>query len=442
MRNDVAAMAIALGLLCADGAAAQNPLVTDQFTADPTARVFNGRVYVYPSHDVDCGTGWFCMEDYHVFSSDDLVRWTDHGVILTQTDVAWVDASANAMWAPDAVEKDGRYYFYFPAVADSVRSIGGRRIGVATADAPHGPFTPEPEPIAGVAGIDPNVFIDRDGQAYLYWSGRGLFGARLGDDMRTLASEPVRLDASFPDGFKEGPFVFERDGTYYFTFPHVRHETEALAYATGESPLGPFEYRGAFMEEHPSGAWTNHHSAVEVDGQWVLFYHHNDLSPDFDKNRSIRADSLFFDEDGAIREVVPTHRGVGVVRAQDRVQVDRYSRTSGPGVGVEFVDPADPFAGWGAVLSQAGAWVAFDRVDFGALGGGVVSVRVRSETGGTLKVRVGGGGTYASADVAVPPGEGWRVVQHEIEALPAGVQDVWVSLRSPGRVEVDWVQFE
>ena len=431
-----------LALLWATAAAAQNPLVTDQFTADPTARVFGDRVYVYPSHDVDCGTDWFCMKDYHVFSSDDLVSWTDHGEILHQDDVPWVDASQNAMWAPDAVEKDGTYYFYFPAIGDSTTAARGRRIGVATASAPEGPFTPEPMPMEGVGGIDPNVYIDGDGQAYLYWSGRGLWGARLADDMRSLASEPVQFDASFPAGFKEGPFVFERDGIYYFTFPHVIHETEALAYATGPSPLGPFTYRGVFMEEHASGCWTNHHSFVERDGQWLLFYHHNDLSPDFDKNRSIRADSVFFNPDGTLRRVTPTHRGVGLVDARQPIQVDRYSRTSGAGVDVSFLDPDDPFAGWGVALSQNGSWVAFDGVDVGEAPPARVHLRVRSETGGTLKVRIGRDGAYATADLEVEPGAGWRTVEAPLEDVPTGVRDVWVSLRSDGAVAVDWVRFE
>ena len=433
---------LALALLWTTGAAAQNPLITDQFTADPTARVFDGRVYVYPSHDVDCGTDWFCMKDYHVFSSEDLTEWTDHGVILSQEDVDWVDASENAMWAPDVVEKDGRYYFYFPAIADTTKGVRGRRIGVATADAPHGPFTPQDRPIEDVGGIDPNVFIDDDGQAYLYWSGRGLFGARLGDDMMSLASEPVQLDTGFPGGFKEGPFVFERDGTYYFTFPHVIHETEALAYATGDSPLGPFAYQGVFMEEHPSGCWTNHHSITEVDGQWVLFYHHNDFSPDFDKNRSIRADSLFFGPDGSIERVTPTHRGVGLADARDTLQVDRYSRTSGAGVDVDFLDPDAPFAGWSVTLAQNGGWVAFDGVDVGDAPPASVQLRVRSETGGTLKVRIGRNGSYASADLEVAPTAGWQTVETEIEGVPPGVRDLWVSLRSPGEVAVDWVRFE
>ena len=433
---------LALALLWTTGAAAQNPLITNQFTADPTARVFDGRVYVYPSHDVDCGTDWFCMQDYHVFSSEDLIEWTDHGQILHQDDVAWVDASANAMWAPDAVERDGRYYFYFPAVGDSTGEYRGRRIGVATADAPAGPFTPEPAPIEGIFGIDPNVLIGADGQAYIYWSGRGLYGARLADDMMTLASEPVRLDESFPGGFKEGPFVFEREGVYYFTFPHVIHETEALAYATGPTPLGPFEYQGVFMEEHASGCWTNHHSIVEVDGDWLLFYHHNDLSPSFDKNRSIRADSLFFEPDGAIQRVTMTHRGVGLADAREPIQIDRFSATSGAGVSTRFLDPDDVHAGWALTLGQNGSWASFEGVEVGATPPASVRLRVQSESGGMVKVRVGRDGDYATADLEIAPGTDWQTVSAPIADVPTGVRDVWVSLRSEGAVEVDWVRFE
>ena len=143
---------------------AQNPLVMDQFTADPTARVFNGKVYVYPSHDIPCTEGkgrpgWFCMEDYHVFSSDDLIDWKDHGIILQQNNVPWARPNNYAMWAPDCIEKNGKFYFYFPTVPKDTTHIKGFTIGVAVGDHPAGPFVPEANPISNVRGIDPNVFI-------------------------------------------------------------------------------------------------------------------------------------------------------------------------------------------------------------------------------------------------------------------------------------------
>ena len=149
----------------------------DQFTADPSARVFDGKVYVYPSHDILAGegrgrVGWFCMEDYHVFSSENLTDWKDHGVIVSQDKVPWVNSATYSMWAPDCIYRNGKYFFYFPALAKDTTS--GRRfsVGVAVSDKPYGPFIPQPEPIKGVRGVDPNPFIDKDGQAYLYWSAR------------------------------------------------------------------------------------------------------------------------------------------------------------------------------------------------------------------------------------------------------------------------------
>jgi beta-xylosidase len=295
---------------------AQNPFITNQFTADPTARVFNGRVYVYPSHDIPAAPGrgradWFVMEDYHVFSSDNLTDWTDHGVIVTQGKVNWVDSTTFSMWAPDCIEKNGKYYFYFPA---TVRSAFGKgsMVGVAIADNPAGPYITQPEPVKNTHGIDPNVIFDKDGQAYLYWSQGRIFVAKLKPDMLELESEP-KVVADLPvKGLIEGPFVFERDGIYYMTYPHVQNKVERLEYAISDNPMGPFKFAGVIMDESPTGCWTNHQSIVNFRNQWYLFYHHNDLSPKFDKNRSIRADSLFFNEDGTIRKVSPTLRGVGI----------------------------------------------------------------------------------------------------------------------------------
>ena len=166
-----------------------NPIITGQFTADPTARVFEGKIYMYPSHDIPSvithhdGSAWFSMPDYHVFSSEDLASWTDHGVILRQEDVPWGKPDAYSMWAPDCVQKEGKYYFYFP---DAPAAGWGFGIGVAVADNPEGPFTPQQKPIEGVVGIDPCVLVDDEGKAYIYWSGMGLRGCRLADNIGTL----------------------------------------------------------------------------------------------------------------------------------------------------------------------------------------------------------------------------------------------------------------
>ena len=207
--------------------------------------------------------GWFCMEDYHVFSSADLSEWTDHGMIVTQNKVPWVRPDSYSMWAPDCIERNGKYYFYFPTAAKDTVTYGrGFTIGVAVADKPEGPFAPEATPIKGVRGIDPNVFIDKDGQAYLYWSAGNIFGAKLKANMLELDSE-VKILGDLPSkGLKEGPYLFERNGIYYLTYPHVENKIERLEYAIGDNPLGPFKVTGVIMDESESGCWTNHHSII------------------------------------------------------------------------------------------------------------------------------------------------------------------------------------
>ena len=296
-------------------AVAQNPLIKDHFNADPSAIVVGDRVYVFPSHDIPAPwdyarKDWFCMADYHVYSSDNLIDWVDHGMILDQKEVPWGNPTAYSMWAPCCIEKDGKYYFYFPNSSKS----GGFAVGVAIADHPEGPYEVVPEPIEGINGIDPCVLKASDGNHYIFW-GAGRC-AKLADNMIELAEDNpvetmkwgnremknigVNCLSGLPSRQAEGPFAFEHNGYYYLTYPYVREDTEVLGYAMSKNPMGPYEYKGLIMEEHENGCWTNHHSIIEFKGQWYIFYHHNDYSPDFDKNRSMRADSLFFNEDGTI----------------------------------------------------------------------------------------------------------------------------------------------
>ena len=371
---------------------AQNPFILNQFTADPSARVFEGRVYVYPSHDILASEGqgrigWFCMEDYHVFSSPNLTDWTDHGVIVSQNKVNWVDSTSYSMWAPDCIAKNGKYYFYFPARPKDTNNGRFFSIGVAVSDKPYGPFTPQPSPIENVRGIDPNPFIDKDGQAYLYWSARNIFVAKLNENMLELASEPQVIEGLPDKGLKEGPYMFERNGIYYLTYPHVENKTERLEYAIGDNPMGTFKVGGVIMDESPTGCWTNHQSIIEFKDQWYLFYHQNDLSPHFDKNRSIRIDSLFFNEDGTIKKVIPTLRGVGLTDASQEIQIDRYRHKSNEGASIAFLDTLNKFEGWKAILDTVNAWIQCNSVDFGSNKFKSINVRASSKTGGTLQIR-------------------------------------------------------
>lgn len=424
---------------------AQNPLITTQFTADPSARVFNGVVYLYPSHDILATpghgrAGWFCMQDYHVFSSPNLTDWTDHGVIASQNKVPWADSTAYSMWAPDCIERAGKYYFYFPAPAKG--NNRGFSVGVAVADQPYGPFVPQPQPIAGIHGIDPNVQIDRDGQAYIYWAQGNLYGAKLKANMLELDSEPVTLEG-FPDkGLKEGPYLFERKGIYYMTYPHVADKIERLEYAMSPSPLGPFKYAGVLMDESASGCWTNHQSVIEFKNQWYLFYHNDDLSPNFDKNRAVRADSLFFNEDGTIRKVIPSLRGVGITVASKKIQIDRFSAKSDAGVSVAFLDTANKFKGWKAIFDQPGSWIKYNSVFFGKKAAMQVSINARSANGGTLLVSIGDAHGTIIAKVAIPKSDNWRITKETLLSVPKGVKNLVVQLKGGGDVAVDWISFD
>ena len=281
---------------------AQSPIIRDQFTADPSGRVFNGKMYVFPSHDIVAREGqgrpgWFCMEDYHVFSSQNLTDWTDHGVIVSQTNVPWVDTTTYSMWAPDCIERNGKYYFYFPAQKKSTdpQARRGFGIGVAIADQPEGSYVIQEKPIENVHGIDPNVFIDHDGQAYLYWSMGNLFVAKLKENMLEIEGEPLVISNLPEKGLKEDPYVIERNGIYYLTFPHVENRIERLEYAVVDHPMGPFSMKGVIMDESPMNCWANHHSLVEYNDTlspfegWKTVFTGNNVwigynSVDFKKN--------------------------------------------------------------------------------------------------------------------------------------------------------------
>ena len=417
-----------------------NPVITNQFSADPSAHVFNGRLYLYPSHDIPTvnyqrDQPWFCMSDYHVYSTDDLTHWTDHGNIVDQKDVPWGNPTAYSMWAPDCVEKDGKYYFYFPNAPGRGRGFGFG-IGVAVSDSPSGPFKIQENTVQGTGGIDPCAFKDDDGTIYLIWSGMGLRGGKLADNMMEIAGESVRLDETFPKGQTEGPFMFKRNGKYYLTYPWVRLDggTETLCYAMSDNPLGPYVFKGVFMEESPVGCWTNHHSFVEFKGEWYLFYHHNDFSPNFDKNRSVRVDKVSFREDGTIIPVVPTWRGVGYFKASDELNIDRYSECVG--AKIDYLDEYNYFAGWKVRFTQLYDRVRFDEVDFGTKAPSKIVFRARSEKGGTLSVSV----ADFTKTVAIPAAADWTIMEFPAQMKVTGMQDITVE-SVDGNVEVDWISF-
>ena len=443
---------LAVMALLSAGVSAQNPIIRDQFSADPSALVVGDRVYVFPSHDIKAPEeygrkDWFCMADYHVFSSSNLTDWTDHGMIVDQWSAPWVNEKGYSMWAPDCKQNpnNGKYYFFFPAgakpmpTADGRRSMGGNRVGICTADSPEGPWTPEATPIEGVGGIDPCIFVDDDGQAYLVMPGITI--TKLNPDWKSVSTDPAdrhRVEGVPTKGLVEGPYLYKHNGKYYMTFPWARNVEEVLAYCVADNIFGPYEFKGVFFEEHANKCWTNHHSIIEFKGQTYLFYHHNEYSPEFDKNRSVCADSIFFEPDGSIRMVKPTLRGIGVTKSTAKIELDRYSELSASGDSIAYLEPSNTFAGWKTVFYEKGAWAKYNTVQFDKAPK-TVKMKVVPPSAGKLEVLQD---EKVIAIVDVPADRQVIEVSAKVSGASKGVHHVKVRMATAGKIQVDWLTFE
>ena len=314
------------------------PLVKHIYTADPSAHVFNGKIYIYPSHDIESGVkeddegGHFDMRDYHILSMETIGgKVTDHGVALDIKNVPW---AGRQMWAPDAAYRNGTYYLYFP-VKDKQDIF---RIGVASSKNPAGPFKAEKEAIKGSYSMDPAVFKDTDGNYYMYfggiwggqlqrWNGNEYLGkvenpkkgefarlpriAKLKPDMKSFAEEVKEVKIVDENGnllkeddnekrFFEASWVHKYKGKYYFSYS--TGDTHNICYAIGDSPYGPFTYKGIILK--PVQGWTNHHSIVQFKGKWYLFYHDVQLSGKTHL-RNVKVTELKYHADGTIQAIEP-----------------------------------------------------------------------------------------------------------------------------------------
>jgi hypothetical protein len=321
------------------------PLVNHIFTADPSAHVFDNKIYIYPSHDIDAGEAFddlgshFAMEDYHVISMDNLdSKAVDHGIALHVEDVPW---AKQQMWAPDANEKNGTYYLYFPAKDyDDIF-----RIGVATSSSPIGPFIPQTSAIKGSFSIDPAVFKDDDGAYYMYfgglWGGQlqrwksGKFNdenpesptafipknnesallpfiAKMDDNLLEFSETPKEIEIIDEQGnlllagdnerrFFEAAWMHKYDNKYYFSYS--TGDTHFICYAVGDNPYGPFTYKGIIL--NPVVGWTSHHSICNIDGEDYLFYHDSSLSKGVTHLRSIKMTKIEYGKDGSIITINP-----------------------------------------------------------------------------------------------------------------------------------------
>ncbi|MBB68569.1 MAG: alpha-N-arabinofuranosidase [Flavobacteriaceae bacterium] len=328
-----------------DKKALSAPLVTHIYTADPSAHYFNGKIYIYPSHDIDAGEAFddlgshFAMEDYHVISMDSIdSKAVDNGVALHVDDVPWAQQQ---MWAPDANEKDGKFYLFFPAKDYK----GIFRIGVAISDSPTGPFKAEPKAIKGSFSIDPAVFKDDDGAYYMYfgglWGGQlqrwrtGVFNnnqpesptaflpaddepallplvAKMTDDLLEFDETPKALEILDENGdllrsgdndrrFFEAAWLHKHNGKYYFSYS--TGDTHFICYGIGDSPYGPFTYKGRIL--NPVVGWTSHHSVCEIEGKTYLFYHDSSLSKGVTHLRCVKVAEIKYRADGTIITLDP-----------------------------------------------------------------------------------------------------------------------------------------
>lgn len=290
-----------------DVALPNNPFITHIYTADPSAHVWaDGRLYVYPSHDVSPARGCDLMDRYHIFSTDDMVNWTDHGEIFSSADVSWGRPEGGFMWAPDCTYKEGTYYYYFPHPSESYTN-NSWKVGIATSTKPAEGFTVLDTYVQGIESlIDPCIFRDDDGRYYFYQGGGSVCkAAMLKDNMMEIEGQLQRMEGL--DDFHEGAWVFKRNGIYYLAYADNHGEGDRynrMRYAISDNPLGPWEYKGLLLD--PTHCYTIHGSVVEYKGQWYAFYHNNDLSGGNHGERSICVDKLYFNLDGTIRKVFQT----------------------------------------------------------------------------------------------------------------------------------------
>jgi Carbohydrate binding module (family 6). len=222
----------------------------------------------------------------------------------------------------------------------------------------------------------------------------------------------------------------------------VQNKIERLEYAIADNPIGPFKMTGVIMDESPTGCWTIHQSVVKFNNQWYLFYHHNDLSPKFDKNRSVRIDSLFFNADGTIQKVIPTLRGVGVTIALQKIEVDRYSLKSETGVSIAFLGSLNTFNGWKTILDKPKAWIRYNAVDFGSKRFKSVQIKALSKTGGTLQIHLDKADGTLLAEVKIPESTDFNMVDTQVLKFQKGIHNLVLVLKDNNPVEVDWIQFK
>jgi len=299
---------------------AQNPIIKNIFTADPAPLVYNDTLFLYTGHDTATEKDTnYKMADWHVFSTTDMATWKDHGALLSPNTFSWATGDA---YAAQCIERNGKFYWFVSTFHKSdVNSKGGAAIGVAVSDKPTGPF----KDAIGKAlitnemttdkkhswdDIDPTVFIDDDGLAYLFWGNGSCKWAKLKNNMIELDSAITILN---PKNYIEGPWVYKRNNLYYLIYASAGTKPEMIEYCTATKPEGPYEYRGIIQENVPN-SFTTHPGIIDYKGKSYFFYHNGSLPTGGSYRRSICVDYMYYNPDGSIKKIEQTTKGVSPVK--------------------------------------------------------------------------------------------------------------------------------
>ena len=411
---------------------AHNPILPEHiFIPDVEAHVWNdGRIYLYGSFDIK-GQMSFCSPVHHVYSSDDLIHWVDHGVVFSLEDSTWAK-DCGALYAPDCAYRDGWYYLYY-CVPDG-------RCGVAKSQSPTGPFVDVGQ-IEGVWGIDPAVLIDDDGQAYLYWGQlTWCHAAKLKENMVEIEQDTICTPLTVQEHeFHEGSSVKKINGKYYYLFAdthrHGKPDTpdgrpSCLGYAVSDHPMHGFEYGGVIIDNFgcDPGVWNNHGSMEQFNGQWYVFYHRSTYGSDY--SRHVCIEPIYLDEDGKIREVKQTSSGVGgAIRATEKMHASFACELQG-----RVRIAGDPEGAYELILDQVanGDRAIYRYLEFD--GENTFTIRMRSDANCRVELYVDG--DY-HADFKLPASE--ESVQTTVK-IPAITGKHTLTLAWYGKFETASVQ--
>lgn len=428
------------GLLNCLNVNAQRPIIQTKYTADPAPMVYNDTVFLYTTHDEDDAEG-FKMQDWLLYTSTDMVNWTDHGVVASLKSFDWVKRD-NGAWAEQVVERNGKFYMYCP--------IHGNGIGVLVSDSPYGPFKdPLGKPLVWQKehwdDIDPTVFIDEDGQAYMYWGNPNCYYVKLNEDMISYSGDIVKLKET-PEHYQEGPWFYKRNGHYYLAFASTCCP-EGIGYAMSDSPTGPWKTKGYIMRptERTRG---NHPGIMDYKGKSYVFGLNYDLlkleTNTHYERRSVSVAEMHYNEDGTIQEVPywadTKLEQIGTFNPFRKVEAE----TMAWGYGLKTAPNADKSLS--VVDVNNGEYICVRGVNFGKNKARRFEVSALPLEGGNLKIRLDAPDGKIVGNVNIPHGNEtskYELYSCEVNAV-SGIHDLYLSFEGENNkdlFELDYWKF-